>query len=76
MRRLRMRDVARLIGCPDHFHMSYWESGRVAPDLRYLLRLSAALGCPLEILYSDEFRTVREEVRKRMEKLGIRPEFE
>jgi hypothetical protein len=35
------------------------------PTLETALRLSAALRCPVEVLFSDHFRKIREEVNAR-----------
>lgn len=74
-RNLRMRDVARLVGIRDGPHISQWESGSRTPTLESALKLSAALGCPVEVLFSDHFREIREEVDQRRERFNIKREY-
>lgn len=64
-RKLRLRDVALLVGIRVEHHVSAWESGARIPNLETALRLSAALRCPVEVLFSDHFRKIREEVSAR-----------
>jgi transcriptional regulator with XRE-family HTH domain len=74
-RRLRLRDVARLVGIRVEHHVSHWESGARVPTLDSALRLSAALRCPVEVLFSDHFRKIREEVITRQSKYDIHLEY-
>lgn len=64
-RNLRLRDVARLAGIRDAPHISQWESGKRIPSLENALKLSAILGCPIEVLFSDHFRVIRDDVLER-----------
>ncbi len=74
-RGLRLRDVSRLVGMRVPHHVSRWESGSRVPTLDTALRLSAILQCPVEVLFSDHYRTIREEVSARQEKYNIRIEY-
>lgn len=55
-RNLRLRDVARLTGQPNPTNISLWENGYQLPSLKNALKLSAAIKCPLEVLFFDLFR--------------------
>lgn len=74
-RNLRLRDVAKLVGIRDGPHVSEWESGNRTPSLETALKLSAALGCPVEILFSDHFRAIRQEVNERRMRFNIKNEI-
>lgn len=64
--RLKLKQVAGLIGLADPSHLSHWEKGRKMPTLSNALKLSAVIGCPVEILYADFFNTYRSHIfRKR-----------
>ncbi len=65
-RGLRLRDVARKCGVCDGTLVWYWETGKRIPTLDNALKLSAAIQCPLEILYLDRFR----EIKRDMDELG------
>jgi transcriptional regulator with XRE-family HTH domain len=70
-RSLRLWDIALLIGIRTAHHVSRWESGGRIPSLESALRLSAALRCPVEVLFCDHFRKIREEVNARQERHNI-----
>ena len=74
-RNLRLRDVARLVGIRDAPHVSEWESGDRVPTLESALKLSAALECPIEVLFCDHFKVIREEVMQRRHRFNIKREF-
>ncbi|MDX9859202.1 MAG: helix-turn-helix transcriptional regulator [candidate division Zixibacteria bacterium] len=74
-RNLRLRDVARLVGIRDEQHVWEWEAGKRVPNLDTALRLSAGLRCPVEILFGDHFRAIREEVIRRQKRYDIRIEY-
>lgn len=68
-RNLRLRDVARLLGLRESCHIGDWETGRRAPTIQNALKLSAALDCPVEVLFSNHFREFRHEINQRRQKL-------
>lgn len=68
-RGLVLGDLAKLIGQSSPAHLSHWEKGRKLPSLTNALRLSAAIGCPVEILFFDLFVSIREEVFKRKQSI-------
>lgn len=74
-RGLRLRDVARLVGLRDESHVWEWESGRRLPSLQSVLKLSAALRCPVEVLFSKRHRAARKEVNERQERFNINIEY-
>ncbi|SYZ73749.1 hypothetical protein TRIP_C60019 [Candidatus Zixiibacteriota bacterium] len=59
---LRLRQVAYLAGLTGRSHISYWENGKKIPTLVNALKLSAIIQCPIEILFSGLFNSVRHEV--------------
>ena len=59
-RNLRLRDVALLTGHANLNHISDWEKGRRAPSLLNALKLSAAIACPVEVLFSELFSRIRQ----------------
>lgn len=62
---LRLYEVAHLLGLADPSHIAHWEAGRTAPSLDNALRLSAVLGAPVIVLYSERLNQLREEISKR-----------
>ena len=46
-------------------HISHYEKGRKLPSLRNALYLSAVIGCPVEVLFSQLFNQIRKEVFER-----------
>lgn len=68
-KKLRQRDIARLVGILNTGHVWQWESGKRKPSLRTALKLSAAIGCPVELLFSDEFLAIRRQVAERRNKM-------
>lgn len=71
-RDLRLRDVARLVGIRDGPHISHWESSQRIPSLESALKLSAALGCPVEVLFSEQFKRIRRDVEERRQRYNIK----
>lgn len=67
-RNLRLRDVADRLGLSQVGHIADWEKGRRTPSLQNALKLSAILGCPIEVLYSDYFRSIRNNIHEVKEK--------
>jgi len=63
-RGLRLRDMARLTGQSSPAHLSHWEKGRKLPSLSNALRLSAAIKCPVEVLFFDLFDQLRNETNE------------
>ena len=74
-RKLRMRDVGRLLGVRDGSHLWQWETGVRAPSLETALKLSAALRCPVEVLFSEHFRLIQKEVKARQQRYDITIEY-
>jgi len=70
-RKLRLRDVAELVDAPALTYVWEWERGRHVPSLQNALRLSAAVDCPVEVLFSQQFQEIRKEVRERQKRLNI-----
>lgn len=75
-RHLRLRDVCRLVGIRDVSHIAHWEKGRKIPNLENALRLSAAIGCPVEVLFSDIYRSIQEETHDRRTRFHIKLQFD
>ncbi len=73
---LRSTELASIVG-RGQISVSKWEHGNVTPLLESALAISAALGCPVEILFLEQFKEIRKEVRKQMAKLPARryPDF-
>ena len=61
-RHLRQRDVARLLGLKHANDLYRWETGQKLPSLTNALKLSAALQCPVELLFLDHFKQIRREM--------------
>ena len=61
-RYLRQQDVANRMGLKFDNYVYRWERGEKIPSLINALKLSAALNCPVEILFSDHFNQIREEM--------------
>lgn len=58
-RHLRIVDVAKLIGLKSPAHIAHWEKGRKLPGLKNALKLSAAISCPVEVMFRDLFEEYR-----------------
>ena len=61
-RHFKLKDIALLMNQKSSAHISHWEKGRKMPNLINALKLSAILKCPVEILFSDLFNSIRNEV--------------
>ena len=59
---LRQRDVAGLLGLKHANDLYRWETGQKLPSLTNALKLSAALNCPVELLFLDHFKRIRREM--------------
>ena len=70
-RGLRLRDVANMIGQSSPAHLSHWEKGRKLPSLPNALKLSAAIKCPVEVLFFDQFDQLRKETYDKKQKHNI-----
>jgi len=75
-RGLRQRDVARLIGQSSSAHLSHWEKGRELPSFTNALRLSAAIKCPVEVLFYDLFDQLRKDIYENKKKHNIKYTFD
>ena len=75
-RGLSQKQVSLLLGLTTQAHQSKWERGTKLPTLTNALKLSAALGCPVEILFSDLFDGLREEVWKRRTRYTISNDYD
>jgi transcriptional regulator with XRE-family HTH domain len=60
---LRQRALAKLIGV-DPGWLSHWESGDTLPNLISALRLSVILNIPVNELFGDLEKKIREEVHR------------
>jgi transcriptional regulator with XRE-family HTH domain len=67
--------VAKLTGQSSAAHLSHWERAAKTPNLKNALMLSAALKCPVEILFLDLFNQVRKEVYENQTKHAIEPKY-
>ncbi|OGC95058.1 MAG: hypothetical protein A2W25_04635 [candidate division Zixibacteria bacterium RBG_16_53_22] len=70
-RKLRIRDVLVLMALSSPSQIAHWEKGRKVPTLTNALKLSAAIGCPVEVLFIDRFQKLRKEVSERRIKCNI-----
>lgn len=59
---LRQRDAADLLGLQCTSDLYRWETGRKLPSLLNALKLSAALNCPVELLFLDHFKRIRKDM--------------
>jgi len=75
-RGLRQRDVARLIGQSSSAHLSHWEKGRELPSFTNALRLSAAIKCPVEVLFYGLFDQLRKDIYENKKKYHIEYTYE
>lgn len=75
-RGLRLRDVAKMIGQSSPAHISHWEKGRKLPSLPNALKLSAAIKCPVEVLFFDLFDQLRNDNYENKKKHHIDYTFE
>ncbi len=75
MRHLRLRDVAKLLGLSGAAHIAHWEKCRKLPSLRNALKLSAAVGCPVEILFGELFNEIRKQIHSRAQEERIKRQY-
>lgn len=61
-----------MVGCFNSSVVGTWERGSKTPSLDNVLALSAALGCPVEILFLERFKSIRTGVHQRMATLPAR----
>ena len=61
-RYLRQRDIAELLGLKQPRDIYRWEVGQKLPSLINTLKLSAALKCPVELLFLDHFKQIQQEM--------------
>jgi len=61
-RSLRQQDVAKRMGLKFENYVYRWERGSKMPSLINALKLSAALDCPVEILFLEHFDQIRKEM--------------
>jgi transcriptional regulator with XRE-family HTH domain len=73
-RNLRLRDVSYLGDFGSPAPLSNWEKGRKLPSLANALKLSAVIGCPVELLFKDLFDRFRHEAFLRKQSINdLRP---
>lgn len=63
--RLRLYELAFYVGTSSPANLANWEQGRRVPNLDNVLRLSAVLMVPPEILYLDRLKELRAEITAR-----------
>ena len=61
-RYLRQRDVSKLLGLKQACDIYRWETGQKLPSLINTLKLSAALKCPVELLFLDHYKQIQQEM--------------
>lgn len=61
-KRMHLAQVARAIGLSSPAHLAHWEKGRKQPSLDNLLKLAAVLEVPVEALYIERLKTLRQEL--------------
>ncbi len=61
-RDLRQRDVSDLLGLKQPCDIYRWETGEKQPSLTNALKLSAALKCPIELLFLDMFKQIQQDM--------------
>ena len=61
-RYLRQRDVSALLGLKQACDIYRWERAEKLPSLINALKLSAALKCPVELLFSDHYKQIQQEM--------------
>ena len=71
-RGIRLRGVAKMIGQSSSAHISHWERGNKLPSLTNALKLSAAIQCPVEVLFLDLFNQLRTDIYANKRKHNIK----
>lgn len=61
-RYLRQRDIAKLLGVKQPCDIYRWERGEKLPSLINALKLSAAVNCPVELLFLDHYKQILKEM--------------
>lgn len=61
-RYLRQRDVAKLLGLKQACDIYRWETGQKVPTLMNALKLSAALHCPVELLFLNHVNQIHSDM--------------
>jgi len=61
-RYLRQRDVSKLLGLKQTCDSYRWEVGQKLPSLLNALKLSAALKCPVELLFAEHFKQIQQDM--------------
>jgi len=61
-RYLRQRDVSKRMELKHRIDLYRWEKGEIIPSLINALKLSAALDCPVEILFIDHYKQIRQDM--------------
>ena len=69
VRGYRQKDVARILDLKSPSRISRWEKGLCLPSLANALRLAVVYRIMVDIIYPDLFRSFREELKGREEKL-------
>jgi transcriptional regulator with XRE-family HTH domain len=70
-RHFRLKDMAVLLQHRSAAHVAHWEKGRKLPSLPNLLKLSAILKCPVELLYGNRFNAIRGDILRLKQQHGI-----
>lgn len=71
----KLHEVAKLIGISNSGHLCEYEKSKKLPNLVNALYLSAALGTPVEVLYSELFNAIRKQVAEQKQKHNIYPRY-
>ena len=61
-RYLRQRDIAELLGLKQPRDIYRWEVGQKLLSIINALKLSAALKCPIELLFLDHYKEIQQEM--------------
>ena len=65
------KEAALIMGYRDQSRLCHWEGGHKFPTLVNALKLSAALKCPVEVLFSKLFDRIRSDIFARKKKLDL-----
>ena len=73
---LRTQELAQVIG-RSRGTLGTWEHSRCNPRLESALAVAAAIECPVEVLFLEQYQHIRRVVRRRMAKLPAKryPDF-
>ena len=61
--------LAHIVGCKSSRNIRRFEDGEIMPSAILMLRLGAALRVPVDTLYEETYKRVREEVRATEERM-------